>query len=205
MLRNYSAGFRVLTFGSQLLQVRVASSITASDADLVIHQALTLLNQKLYVLNTIKLEDYSRKVPEIYHSSVGSHLRHSLDHFNSLISAAKSQEHFANYDIRNRNTDVEYDPSVAKEAIEKLKTEIQSLDLYKSLEVSFIGDEKTFQAYKIKSTVMRELSFVSHHAVHHMSMIKLILQSLSYDLPSDSPLGIALSTAKDMKSKSSHI
>ena len=197
------SGFRVLSRGSfsgNLKNVAPLSTLS-KDEKLVVHQALNLLNQKLYVLELVTAEDYVKKVPIIFDSSVGSHLRHSLDHFTRLIDAANSPNKFANYDERKRNTVIEIDPSEAKNVIEGMKEKIQLMNLSSDVEVSFIGDEKTFDSYKVKSTVFRELSFVSHHAVHHLSMIKLILNYLNYQLPSDSPLGIALSTAKDIAEK----
>ncbi len=216
--RNSSiSGYGTLQKGRRLLSLNHFQSHPASsipnistlntprqrtvDEALVVHQAQLLLDQKLYVINLITAEDYVKKVPNIYHSSIGSHLRHSFDHFSALLRAASSNEGFANYDERARDTIVESNREAAVNLIQEMKDKIDQLDLNKNIEVSFIGNEKTYEAYKIPSTVLRELSFASHHAVHHLSMVKLILQHLNYQLPENSPLGIALSTAKDIESK----
>ena len=44
------------------------------------------------------------------------------------------------------------------------------------------------------STVARELSFVAHHAVHHLSMMKLMLKEQGYHVDED--VGKANSTVK---------
>jgi hypothetical protein len=45
--------------------------------------------------------------------------------------------------------------------------------------------------------VARELSFVAHHGIHHMSMIKLLLQAQGYTVGEQ--LGLAPSTVKDIQ------
>lgn len=44
------------------------------------------------------------------------------------------------------------------------------------------------------STVRREILFVAHHSLHHLAMIKLILQHMNYDQKNISNLGVAPST-----------
>lgn len=183
---------------------RFATSVTphhTEDDRLIVHQALLLLNQQVEVLQLIKPEHYTQKVTEIYSSSVGGHIRHILDHYDALVKAEQSAESFANYDERNRDTTIEKDPVAALSSVEHLIQTIPKLNLHKPIEVSFIGHEKTFQAYRVKSSVGREVSFASHHAIHHLSMVKLLLAHFSYKLPENSLLGIALSTAKDMQTR----
>jgi uncharacterized damage-inducible protein DinB len=191
-------GFSKFYSTSTLLR-HSSSTPRSSDDKLIIHQALTVLHQQEYVLDLIKKEDYSQKVPQIFNSAIGGHLRHILDHYNALLKAATTTERFANYDDRSRNTAIETDPEAARAAIKELFKKIPDLNMQMLIHVSFIGDDKTFEAYKVKSTVERELSFVAHHAVHHLSMIKLLLAALGYQLPADSRLGIAFSTAKEMQ------
>lgn len=170
------------------------------DLNLIVHQAFTLLEQKRSILKLIKPEDYVKKDPSIFNASVGGHIRHSLDHYHAMISASENNgSGVVNYDERARNTDIETNPQAALDQIDRLQRAIRTIDLDKSIFVTFMGDEKTFKTYKMKSTVERELSFVSHHAVHHLSTIKLIMNNLSYKFPENSPIGIALSTAKDMQ------
>ncbi len=171
------------------------------DSTLIRHQAITLLKQKISVMKMLSDEDFTKKNPNIYNGSVGSHIRHSLDHFRAIIRACQDDNAIADYDTRQRNTEEETNRHKAIDAVEKVIGTIHLMDLSKGIKVSFIGDEKAFRTYTIESHVGRELSFASHHAVHHMSMVKLLMQGMSYDFSKDSPIGIALSTAKDMKGK----
>ena len=148
----------------------------------------------------LKDTDYVTKIPSVYNSSVGGHIRHSLDHFNAIIAATKQTEHkLADYDTRKRNTDIETNRQLALEAVNQLLETITTLNFEENIEISFIGDDKTFTTFTLPSYVGRELSFASHHAIHHMSMVKLIMQAMQYEFPKDSGIGIAPSTAKEMK------
>jgi hypothetical protein len=170
------------------------------DSILIRHQAVSMLKQKLSVLKMLNNEDFVKKNAQVYNSSVASHIRHSLDHFNAIVHAAEDQKHFADYDNRQRNTEIENNRDVAIDAVEKLVHKLHSLDLGQPIKVSFIGDDKTFNTYSMNSHVARELSFASHHAIHHMTLVKLIMSSMSYEFHKDSTIGIAPSTTKDMKS-----
>lgn len=176
----------------------------AAGFELIKAQAKTLLQQKKSVLTMIKPSDYVHKNERIYNSSIGSHIRHSLDHFQCLALIINiSTKKVANYDERQRKTEVETNPLAALVVIEQLELSIRDWDLSQSVDVSFIADNIEFNSYTVPSTLARELSFVAHHAVHHMSMVKLLLQELGYDLSSSdsSNLGIAMSTAKDIKNR----
>lgn len=66
--------------------------------------AKVILNQKIEVLNLISCEDYSRRV--LSSSTIGAHMRHSLDHFNAVLNANAGNT-VLDYDSRERNTDIE--------------------------------------------------------------------------------------------------
>jgi hypothetical protein len=177
-------------------------SLSQADEDIIRRQALTLLRQQRQVLGMLESEHYTKRVPSIFDSSVASHVRHILDHYQTILTAAAaSTETLANYDERSRDTDVERNMVVALSTIERMEQEILSINLQKPVKVAFYGDTETFQVFKVPSSVGREIAFASHHAIHHMSMVKLLMQSMNYDFPADATIGIAPSTAKDMRKK----
>jgi uncharacterized damage-inducible protein DinB len=175
--------------------------LNIADVELIKIQSKNILKQKLDVLNMISTIDYSKKDQVIFNSSVGGHIRHSLDHFQAIFNAAKHPTHnpLADYDTRARNTIIETDKDAAKNLIEDFLKEIDGLDANKEINISLIGETENFRTYQIPSYVARELSFASHHAIHHMSMVKLLLQSMKYDLVKLSALGMAPSTVKEVE------
>lgn len=176
--------------------------------ELIIRQALTVLSQKATVLETISAKDYTRKLPGFFNASVGSHMRHSVDHFRILINAIDGSSDPAskivNYDERKRNTDIEFDPNAALTAIMDISRFVSAAsaqsnsNVDQSVNVAFIGETDAFSTYTVKSTFARELSFASHHAVHHLSMIKLMLNHLNYtEEATGNNIGMAFSTVKE--------
>ena len=189
-----------------------------------------MLKQKSRVLLTLSDEDYVKNCPSIFNASIASHIRHSLNHFQSLLKAhnqsTRSQcnklgagedksissgdnsttssrvvhtTSFVNYDERQRNTAIETSREAAITAVDDIMAVIPTLALSLPVQMSFFGDVSTnFQPYTVSSNVARELSFVTHHGVHHMAMIKLIMQELGYDL-SSSDIGVAMSTMKHQR------
>lgn len=166
--------------------------------------AQELLDQKLQILSTISDKDYVKNCPAIFNASIASHIRHSLNHFQSLLKAhdqsivcidSESTLNSINYDERERNTEIETSRLAALTAIQEISGLIPELSLSKNINMSFYGTASTnFEPYSVSSNVARELSFVTHHGVHHMAMIKLIIKELGYS--SDDTIGMAMSTIK---------
>ena len=62
----------------------------------------------------------------------------------------------------------------------------------------FLTDEQLkYQPFIMQSTIIRELSFVAHHSIHHLSMVRLIMNYLHYDFNDEDQIGYAPSTMKD--------
>jgi len=129
---------------------------------------------------------------------VGSHVRHSLNHYQSLISAVERNS-VTNYDDRQRNTDIETDKVAAMTELDVIVAKVPTLHLEDLVIMKFYGDASiNFEPYSVHSNIGRELSFVTHHAVHHLAMIKLIMNNMSYT--TSEQVGIAMSTLKNLQS-----
>jgi hypothetical protein len=108
-----------------------------------------------------------------------------------------------NYDVRKRGGDDEICLQSARERILTIhnmtqstsKRDIEENVLHQQLErpiqVSFIlgTTEKNSIETPLFSNIFRELSFVAHHAIHHLAMIKIIGVNMNAfcetDLPAD--------------------
>src|SRR6266508_3374059 len=77
-----------------------------------LHEAIAeVLRQGESLLNSLSDEDYTRKLPAVFGSTVGGHYRHCLDHFQSLLRGLDAYE--INYDNRERNCRIEDDRAFA--------------------------------------------------------------------------------------------
>eukprot|EP01038_Epipyxis_sp_PR26KG_P006086 gene6086-8388_t len=234
-------GFSIFVTKSRLILCRsssvstlnksvIAQNNTDSDefnGNSVRNQCNDLLKQKLYILRTVNENDYVKKMDDFYHASIGSHIRHSLDHTRKIIElfsdkanddslnmcqqpsnisndAVTIENTIIDYDSRERNTLIETNKKEAIIVVENLIKLIPSIDMTRIVYVKFMGNSKTFSYYTIPSTVMRELSFTSHHAVHHLSIVRLMMNSLNYsfiDNEENGNIGIAVSTIKNNHDK----
>jgi hypothetical protein len=140
---------------------------------------------------------YRRKCP-VVGASIGQHFRHSLDHIERAVAAAAAAiiiigpgsinnggpEVTIHYDIRSRDTPDETDWYAAKTRIAAIDDKLHRLTLD--------GDEKCAnglvdacfylnggpdaEEVALPSTMARELGFAAHHAIHHMAMVRIIVQ-----------------------------
>lgn len=112
-------------------------------------------------------------------SPIGSHVRHILDHFNSVQRAAHTR--LVDYELRQRGSAIELDLHQAITTMQQLQNWVVQLtasELEKSVLVQAdigIGSSKIVQ---VPSTMGRELMFCCSHAIHHYSSLKSIYQAL---------------------------
>ncbi|CAD6577752.1 MAG: hypothetical protein CYPHOPRED_000367, partial [Cyphobasidiales sp. Tagirdzhanova-0007] len=131
-------------------------------------------------------------------STIGKHLRHSLDHFRLLLDAVPASSNAAaplqvNYDTRTRLLDMERKPAIALQSFqimsERLSRVMERTHLDKSVQLSAL----TPHYQQFESSFGRELWFVALHSIHHFSLLKVIAcAELKMQLPEK--FGVAPST-----------
>ncbi|GAB5360395.1 hypothetical protein AAMO2058_000624200 [Amorphochlora amoebiformis] len=171
--------------------VRRMTSGTPSD---VIPAAVAVLEQQRIFVSGMTCENYMSQSMST-ESSIGGHVRHSLDHYKRLLEGGTSDT-IVEFDSRIRGTDVEFYPDAAIEEIESLKDTINSLgdkDLLRPVECVFLIDGEG-KSMKFQSNFLRELWFVTHHAIHHNAIMKVIAQELILDEIIPDEFGMAPST-----------
>ncbi len=120
-------------------------------------------------------------------SSIGSHVRHILDHYRCFLDGLASGR--IDYDARARDPRLEVEPDPAVTAIQRTMEEVAALgdpSLDRPLAVDANGDRGA------ASTVRRELGFLLSHTVHHYAVIALMAKSSGVTLDPD--FGVAPST-----------
>jgi hypothetical protein len=152
-----------------------------------------VLRQGELLLNSLKDEDYTRTVPNVFGSTVGGHYRHCLDHFQSLLQGLDADE--INYDHRERNPRIENDRSFAlaetnriRHANASIATPFLDCPINVRTRVNYVGDA----APLIGSTVGRELMYAVAHTIHHYALITVMCAMLKIPVPAG--FGVAPST-----------
>jgi hypothetical protein len=161
----------------------------------LVHSVIETLAQGERLLVEISDADYVRKIPVAFNASIGGHYRHCLDHFRSLLDAARSGD--LNYDHRERGTLVENDRFAALNATRELRAGYEQLNpgcLSRPLAVTCKTSYATSGSQMSPSTVGREIMYSVAHAVHHYALIGVMGGIMG--LPISAGFGVAPSTLK---------
>ena len=147
------------------------------------HSLLFVLEELSDLLRRLDPAEYCVRPGSPFESSVGAHVRHSLDHVSALQALLKDQT--IAYDRRERGTEIETDRDAALRRISSLLELVEALGLEnpeREVEVEHMLSCDG-QTTIIKSSLKRELVFVFHHLIHHNAMIANRLRLLDIELP----------------------
>ena len=145
--------------------------------------AIATLEQCERFLETIDDDLYTRPCDAVQGSTIGQHVRHSLDHVGAALDALAGS--VIDYDHRDRDTPIERDRTQALTCLCAMCARLRSVNDDAALRETRVrvmldadGTEET-----LRSTLGREIAFASHHALHHHAMIGAIASRLGVCVP----------------------
>lgn len=167
------------------------SETRANPSD-VLQAAEKLLGQCADIVGVLSDAQYAKLSEAMPGGSVGKHLRHTLDHY-SAIGEAIDGGAPVEYDRRVRGGPIETSTRAAMESIASLRAGLEGLaaELARPVSVRVMLDGDGACA-ELHSTVGREVAFATHHAVHHLAMIRVICAEMGVEVGSET--GVAPST-----------
>ncbi|HYG17699.1 MAG TPA: hypothetical protein VD816_02175 [Ohtaekwangia sp.] len=159
-----------------------------------IRNACTHILAQLHgLVEQIRDSDFVQPVESLGHSTIGQHIRHTLEFF--LCFQNGWREGVINYDRRNHDKLIESDKFVALSVIRQVQEFVNTLhDKPLRLEVSYDLFQEDFET--IETTATRELVYNIEHAVHHMAIIKIGVREIAGYLTLPADFGIAASTIR---------
>lgn len=116
-----------------------------------------------------------------YGEHVGAHLRHIIEHYDTLAHALARSESSSNptcvvdYDARQRDPLLESDPDVALTRVSLLHPAlggIPELLMRRAVDVHTRGGLQGEHNFSTRSSVARELMFLNSHATHHFAILQ---------------------------------
>ena len=137
---------------------------------------IVFLKQGIELLDSIDDALYVATVPPVFGSSVGSHMRHILDHFDCLLAGLGSGR--VDYDARARDRNIETvrtDAIAAMHAIVSRLAQIDAAAGERALKVKMDGGGEGDTETWSHSSVMRELQFLTSHTIHHYALVAALL------------------------------
>ncbi len=150
-----------------------------------------ILAQLSDLLRALSYEAYTHPLDLLHQSSVGQHIRHTLEFYQCLFEQAPLG--FVDYDARNRDLRLETDLDFSIVFVEQLAQLFDQTTEDKVLSMQvLIGT----QSQCIQTTLMRELLYMTEHAVHHFAIIKIALNEAFPAIQLPVNFGVAFSTIK---------
>jgi hypothetical protein len=127
-----------------------------------------------------------------FHSPLGAHVRHCIDHVDALLNGTTSGE--IHYDRRERGTAMEADRAIGLVAAADRARQIRAISdacLHSAIVVEAIVAPGS-RPMRFDSTVAREVLYVLHHTVHHTALMSALASNLG--IPVDPSVGRAPAT-----------
>ena len=158
-----------------------------------------VLGQLFRVTSEIKESDFIKPVPSLSQSTIGQHVRHTLEFFICLIDGYNTG--FVSYDKRKHDKDLESDKSLALSVIQKIMLFLDKNPVDKEFMLEASYDTNSDISQSVKSTYYRELAYNIEHAIHHMAIIKIGIQEICQEVLIPEGFGVAVSTIKYNKTQ----
>lgn len=158
-----------------------------------IAQNLHFLNQGLDLLGGVDETLYRSADSDGRGGAIGAHFRHVIDFYQCFLSGLESGR--IDYDARCRAGDLEDDPACAIAAMREIAAALGKLqpgDVVRPVEVKADAGDAEDPASWNRSSVGRELAFLTSHTVHHYALIALLLRRNGHQ--PDDTFGFAPST-----------
>ncbi|MAM88121.1 hypothetical protein [Allohahella sp. A8] len=171
----------------------------------IVQGNIDALKQALSLLRSLTAQQYRQVCRPYLQSSIGTHCRHILDNYLALISAldcaTENQDSvFVDYNLKRRQHALEQDKSQAIAEFSKLLDWLQQADLFDMIEKRApsvqVRSEVTLESENsvvVPSTLARELTLLSSHAIHHFAIIAISVRLQSGEV--DPRFGLAATTA----------
>ena len=153
--------------------------------------SIQILSQLMEVTRQLTDEQFARPIALLSGNSFSKHLRHVLEFYDIMIRGYELG--VINYDSRNHDKMLENDRKAAIDKMQELIGLIDKIDQHKTLRMEgSYGDEK----YQIQTNIEREMAYNIEHAVHHMAIMRIALNTEFPEVTIDKDFGVAYSTVR---------
>jgi uncharacterized damage-inducible protein DinB len=152
---------------------------------------LALLRQTDQLLEQLNDEALAGPRELLFGSSIGGHLRHVLEYYQCLLHQAPHGS--VCYDRRQRDPLMERHVHHARSAVEAC---IAALDLIRTDQPLTLTTELPdgLGVAENSTSLLRELTYVADHCVHHLAMVRIVLQQQLPQVQYSAALGVAAAT-----------
>lgn len=153
-----------------------------------------ILDQLAGIIRQIEERDFSLPSTALSNSTIGQHIRHTLEFFICLQQGF--ERGVVNYESRSHDKEIENNRMLALNLTERIVDFVrhQRTNCPLLLEVDYEGETGT--GFTIETNYFRELIYNLEHAVHHMAIVKIGLHEVAPYVTIPADFGIASSTIR---------
>lgn len=160
----------------------------------LINACITILDQLEDLVTQITSQDFTKPSPALSNSTVGQHLRHTIEFFLCLENGF--HEGIINYDKRAHDKIIETDKFIALSVIQRIKHFVVATTADTNLKLEVGYERDTEECVTIDTNYFRELTYNIEHAVHHMALMKIGVREAAGYVRLSCDFGIAVSTLR---------
>lgn len=155
--------------------------------------SIEVIKQLRDLLSQLNPHEYTENLAVLNHSSIGQHVRHTIEFFQCLIKG--SLIGVVDYDGRERNLLIETNLPFALNILTDIEHSIiNEPNLYRQLKIRANYGGSNFEL--IESNFMRELVYMIEHSIHHFALIRIGIQEHFKHIQIEPTFGVAYSTIK---------
>jgi len=155
--------------------------------------AVRVFDQLDDLIRKIRPADFYRPCHSLGGTTVGQHVRHTLEFFTCLEAGYRSG--VVNYDKRSHDRLIETDKAITQRVIAQVVFFVKQLkDKPLFLELGYDPEKEHF--IRVSTNAMRELVYNIEHAVHHMATIRIGVTEIAPYLKLGPDFGVAASTQR---------
>lgn len=160
----------------------------------IVTNCIGLLEQAMSLIEQIEDDVYVSTSPLSPRGSIGGHLRHILDFYQSFLGGIESGR--INYNLRQRDVLIERDRCHAVKRVSETIVALRSLPAINGERLLLVSAEEGSEVAPVwcASSVLRELDVLQSHTVHHYSLVAMLLRL--HEIDPGEEFGVAPSTLK---------
>lgn len=160
---------------------------------MTLNASLSVLNQLNALLTQLKIDEYTQKLEVFNGSSIGQHVRHTVEFFQCLLEGFDTGT--IDYDARKRNLLIETDLNYTLALVEMIQQKVNYItNFYSPIQLRVNYGEIDFEL--IETNFMRELVYLIEHSIHHFALIRIGIQENFKHVIIEPNFGVAYSTIK---------
>ena len=156
---------------------------------------LLVIRQGIALLCAIGPAPYTQRIAIAYNASIGGHVRHIIDHYQSFLAGLDAQT--LDYEKRLRDPAIEQDPALARRLLGEIAERLAKLGA-RSDHPALAYRAETAPGGCAPTSLVRELEFLLSHTIHHYALVAIMCRLLGHE--TEPGFGVAPSTLRHEQS-----